>query len=92
MMNKTTNINIRIDEDLKKDCTEMFEELGMSLSSAINIFLRQSLREGGLPFDVRMDRPNRKTRKAMEEALKIAKDPDTKGFSEVDEAFLELNR
>lgn len=56
----TTNLTIRLDSDLKKDCEALYAELGMSLSTAINVFLRQSLRKGGLPFDARLDdQPNR---------------------------------
>ena len=62
----TTNLTIRLDSDLKKDCEALYAELGMSLSTAINVFLRQSLRKGGLPFDARLDdQPNRTTIEAM---------------------------
>ena len=68
------------------------EAFGGEEPAAINIFFRQSLREGGLPFDVRLERPNGKTRKAMEEAMKISRDPDSKGYTDVDEAFEDLER
>ena len=45
-------LNIRIDDDLKIRADMLFEELGMNMSTAITIFVRQSLREGGIPFDV----------------------------------------
>ena len=55
----TTNLTIRLDSDLKKDCEALYAELGMSLSTAINVFLRQSLRKRGLPIDARLDdQPN----------------------------------
>ena len=46
------NITIRMDEDLKKEADALFDELGMSFTTAINVFVKQALREGRLPFDV----------------------------------------
>lgn len=46
------NITIRMDEDLKKKADVLFDELGMSFTTAINVFVKQSLREGRLPFEV----------------------------------------
>ena len=46
------NITIRMDEDLKKTADELFDELGMSFTTAINVFVRQALREGRIPFEV----------------------------------------
>lgn len=87
----TTNLTIRLDSDLKKDCEALYAELGMSLSTAINVFLRQSLRKGGLPFDVRLDdQPNRTTIEAMLEAERIAKDPTVKRYNDLDELFKDL--
>ena len=45
-------INIRVDDDLKEKGEELFSSLGMTFSSAINIFISQAVREGGLPFAV----------------------------------------
>jgi DNA-damage-inducible protein J len=47
-----TNINIRMDEDLKKEAESLFSELGLNMTTAVNIFVRQSLRQGGIPFDI----------------------------------------
>ncbi len=52
---KSTNISIRMDLDLKRDAEELFANLGMNLSTAFNVFLRQSLRVQGLPFPVKLD-------------------------------------
>jgi len=49
-----TNINIRIDEDLKKEAESLFNELGMNMTTAVNIFVRQSIRQGGIPFEITM--------------------------------------
>ena len=88
----TTNVSIRIDTELKAQADELFAELGMNLSTAFNIFVRQSLREGGIPFEIRTDRPNKETIAAMLEAENIAKDPNVKGYTDLDEMFADLKK
>ena len=88
----TTNVSIRMDTELKAQADELFAELGMNLSTAFNIFVRQSLREGGIPFEIRMDRPNKETIAAMLEAENIAKDPNVKGYTDLDEMFADLKK
>ncbi len=92
-MAKTTssNISIRMDSDLKSAAEALFDELGMSLSTAFNIFVRQSLREGGIPFKITEGRPNQETVAAILEAERIAKDPSVKGYNNVDDLFADLN-
>lgn len=68
-----------------------FEELGMNLTTAFNIFVRQSLREGGIPFKITEGKPNQETVAAMLEAERIARDPSVKGFNSVDELFADLD-
>ena len=58
MAGNTTNISIRRDADLKAQADALFTELGMNLTTAFNIFVRQSLREGGIPFEVRLEHAN----------------------------------
>lgn len=58
-MASTTNFSVRIDSDIKKQCEMLYGELGMNLTTAINVFLRQSLRAGGFPFEVRLEQPSR---------------------------------
>ena len=62
----------------------------MTLTTAINVFLRQSLRVGGLPFELRQERPNKETIAAMLEAERIAHDPSVKEYDDLDELFAEL--
>ena len=88
----TTNVSIRMDTELKAQADELFAELGMNLSTALNIFVRQSLREGGIPFEIRTDRPNKETIAAMLEAENIAKDPNVKGYTDLDEMFADLKK
>lgn len=55
--NETTAYSVRLDPELKEEALELFNQLGLTLSSAVNVFLRQSLREQGIPFMVTMDNP-----------------------------------
>ena len=92
MAGTTTNISICMDTDLKVQADALFAELGMNLSTAFNIFVRQSLREGRIPFDIALNNPNRETIAAMLEAERIAHDPNVKHYSNVEEALQELKR
>lgn len=92
MAGNTTNVSIRMDSELKAQAEALFAELGMSLSTAVHIFVRQSLREGGLPFQVRTERPNKETIAAMLEAKRIARDPNVKGYTDLDELFEDLKK
>ncbi len=90
MAGATTNISIRMDADLKAQADTLFAELGMSLSTAFNIFVRQSLREGRIPFDISLNQPNQELVAAMLEAERIAKDPSVKAYTDLDELFADL--
>ena len=89
-MANTTNFSVRMDSDIKKQCEAMYSELGINLTTAINVFLRQLLRVGGFPFDVRMEKPNKETIAAMLEAERIAHDSSVKRYSDVEEALKAL--
>ena len=67
---KNVNVTIRVDEDLKKQADSLFSELGMNLTTAFNIFLRQSVREQQIPFRVSKNVPNSVTLAAMETSEK----------------------
>lgn len=81
----TTNLCIRIDNDTKRQAEELFSNLGMSLSTAFNIFIKQSLRVRGIPFSV-----SEATSPALQEARMIARDPKVKGYTDVEEALRKL--
>ena len=48
-----TNITVRIDDEVKKEAEALFENLGLSMSGAINVFFRQAIREQAIPFSIR---------------------------------------
>lgn len=89
-MANTTNFSVRMDSDIKKQCEALYSELGMNLTTAINVFLRQSLRVGGLPFDVRVEQPNKETIAAMLEAERISHDSSVKRYSDIEDALRAL--
>ncbi len=88
----TTNFSVRLDNDLKKQSKTMYNELGINLTTAINVFLRKSIAVGGFPFDVRLEEPNKETLLALLEAEKISKDSTIKGYLDVEEALKELKK
>ncbi len=81
--------NIKIDPKLKQEAQELFESLGLSLSSAINIFLRQSVREQAIPFRVGKPVPNSETVRAIEDARNGI--GLSRGFNSVSELMEDLD-
>jgi DNA-damage-inducible protein J len=88
-MNTTTNVSIRMDTDLKKQAEELFADLGLNMTVAMTMFLRQAIRNQGIPFEISRT-PNNETIAAMSEAEKIARDPSIKAYSNLDELFRDL--
>lgn len=62
------NTSIKIDPELKEQAQELFESLGLSLSAAVNVFLRQSVREQAIPFRIGEPLPNAQTLQAIQDA------------------------
>lgn len=68
-MAKTATLNIRTDPDIKSKAEQLYRKFGITLTDAVNIFLRKSIMEGGLPFEMRD--PNAETYAAMRETEDI---------------------
>ena len=81
----TTNLNIRMDKDVKDQAEQIFSALGLNMTTAINIFWKTSIREKGIPFALKLDVPNEVTVAAIEEGRRIAADPSVKGYSNIDD-------
>ena len=81
----TTNLNIRTDKVIKEQAEQIFNELGLNLTTAINMFLRTTIREHGIPFELKLDVPNDTTAAAIEEGRKLMADPLTPKYSSIDE-------
>lgn len=82
-MVKSTNLNIRIDKAVKDQAELVFNELGMNMTTAVNIFLKTAIRENGIPFELTLNVPNAETKAAIEEGKRIAEDPDVKGYRDI---------
>lgn len=91
VMAKTSAYTHRLDADLRSQSEALFNAMGMSLGTAIDVFLSKAVRVGGFPFDINLETPNRETMAAMLEAEKVAKDPKVKSYN-VKEAFEELDK
>lgn len=87
-----SNINIRIDSEVKAEAQALFSQLGMDLSTAVNIFIRQAIDFGGIPFTIQQRRYNAETEAAMQEVNDIidGKTP-AKRYSSFDEFLKELD-
>ena len=81
----TTPTQIRIDSDVKKQATTLFGNLGLDMSSAVNLFLHQCVLRGGLPFSVELPKYNQQVLDAMAEAKRISRDPDVRGYDSMEE-------
>jgi DNA-damage-inducible protein J len=80
-----SNVNVRTDSAIKKQAEEIFTDLGLNMTTAVNLFLRATIRENGLPFDLKLDVPNAETAAAIEEGRRIADDPNERGYNSIDE-------
>ncbi len=86
-----TSITIRMNKELKNQAQALFSDLGVSMSTAIDIFIRQAVSYGGFPFEVKRHEPNAETIEAMKEVEYMQQHPDEfKGYTNVDEMFKEL--
>lgn len=83
---KKKPIHISVDEDLKKQAEVLFNDLGLNMTSAINVFLKQAVKEQAIPFEIR---------KVNSETLQAIKDVENGnlqgGFSSVEELMEDLN-
>jgi DNA-damage-inducible protein J len=86
----TSNYTIRLDTELRREAEALFSDLGMSLATAFQIFLKQAIQEQGLPFPVKKKQPNKVTLAAMKEAMEIAESPDAKTYSSASEMMKDI--
>lgn len=80
----TTNLNIRTDKNIKDQAEEIFNELGLNMTTAVNIFLRTAIREHGIPFELKLDVPNETTVAAIAEGRKLMDDPSAPRYSSIE--------
>jgi DNA-damage-inducible protein J len=88
---ETTNINVRVDRELKQSAEALFADLGLNMSSAITMFLRSAVSHDGIPFEVKRVTPNAETKAALAEYHEMKKDPGQyKRYSSFDELLDEV--
>ena len=81
----TTNLNIRTEKEIKEAAEKIYSSLGLNMTTAINMFLRASIRESGIPFELKLDVPNDETIQAIEEGRMIAKDKNARAYDNMDD-------
>lgn len=87
------NVTIRMEDKLKKDAEELFNDLGMTITTAFTIFAKQAVREQRIPFEITRDVPNAETRAAMEEAKAMMSGRiQAKQYHSSKELFKELDK
>lgn len=86
------NVSIRIDAELKKQAETIFADMGLNITTAMNMFLRQVVRQGRIPFEIATDIPNAETVAAIREMddMICGKIP-TKRYTSADELFKDLD-
>lgn len=92
MSNFTSAINVNVPSDVKEEATILFNNLGLNMSTAINMFLKRAISERGIPFEVKEQTPNKEFLSALRELDYMEKHPEEyKGFHSVKELMEDLN-
>ena len=91
MTSSNVNVTVRMDPKVKAQADELYASLGMDMSTAVNMFVRQCLRERQLPFQPSLNVPNQATIQAIEESDEMIRTGNFKSYS-LDEALQELDK
>ena len=83
----SSTITVRVEDKTKQQANAIFKEVGIDMSTAINVYLKQVIRSNGIPFPVSMDVPNEVTLRAIEDAEK----GKMATFSSIDALMEDLN-
>lgn len=90
-MAKVANIYVRVKPEIKEQAEQVFDNFGMTVSEAVNIFLHKAIMVGGIPFEVRPSIPNTEKLEAIREVEQMEKDPSIgKGYTDVRQMIKEL--
>lgn len=91
MESNTTNLNVRVDATLKKESDILFKNLGLNMSTAINMFLTKCVNTSSIPFEISSPKPNKNLKKAIKEAKNISNGKvSSKGYHNVHEMFEDI--
>jgi len=89
---ETTNLKIRTDKLIKEEAEEIFSELGIDMTAAINMFLKETVRVHGMPFEQILDKPNKTTKSAIGEGRKKMNAPSSPRYSSIDSLKIALDK
>ena len=84
--------NFRIDSELNDQATKLLEGLGLSMSQAVSMFLKQVVLHRGLPFKVEYPQYSNELMDAIEEAKQLEANPNTKRYTDMDEMWADLDK
>ena len=85
------NVNIRMDSDLKRQFEKFCEDMGLTMSTAFNIFAKKAVREYRIPFEISGENPNSETKEAIQEVKMMKEDPNLgKTYTDVDEMMEDI--
>lgn len=88
----TTNLNIRVDSTLKQESDMLLKDLGLNMSTAINIFLTKCVKTSSIPFKIEEPKPSKEVKKTLKELDYMMKYPEKyKSYNSVEELFEELD-
>ena len=90
MAGQTINLSIRMNKELKEQAESLFSELGMNMTTAMNVFVRQSVRQGKIPFEITLSRPNEETLAAIREIDSMRKGNIPKKTMSVADFIMEM--
>lgn len=90
-VSNTTNLNVRVDSKLKEESDMLFKDLGLNMSTAINMFLTKCVKTSGIPFKIEEPKPSKELREALKELDYMEKHPDEyKVYHNVDKMFEDI--
>lgn len=86
-----TNVSIRMDSELKKQFSDFCSDMGMTMTTAFNLFAKKAVREYRIPFEIGGERPNEETLEAMNEVRRMKDEPSLgKSYKDVDTMMQDL--
>jgi len=86
-----TNVNIRLDDNLKQEFDRLCRDLGLTMTTAFTVFAKTAVRRQGIPFEITKETPNAETIEAIAEVQAMKKDPSLgKSYTDIDIMMKEL--
>ena len=87
-VHNTTNLNIRVDSLLKQESDTLFKNLGLNMTTAINMFLTKCVKTSSIPFKIEEPKPSKELKHALKEAEYMSKHPEKyKSYNSIEELF-----